>query len=38
MHLVGFIIRINHDVRSPECQILEPYFAVKILVILKYLF
>ena len=21
MHLVGFIIRIYHDARSPECQI-----------------
>ena len=21
MHLVGFIIRINHDARPPDCQI-----------------
>ena len=23
VHLVGFIVRIYHDARSPECQILE---------------
>jgi len=24
VHLVGFIIRIYHDARSPECQIVMP--------------
>ena len=24
MHLIGFVIRIYHDARSSECQILNP--------------
>jgi len=38
VQLVGFIIRIYHDAWSHECQILEPYFAVKFPVIIKYIF
>jgi len=28
VHLVGFIIRIYHDARSPERQILQPVFSL----------
>ena len=37
MHLVGFIIRIYRDARSPECQI--SYFPFEIFTLLvNYLF
>jgi len=29
VHLVGFIIIIYHDARSPECQILSKVFVVE---------
>jgi hypothetical protein len=36
VHLVGFIIRIYHDARSPECQIL--YLTLFLVVVLFYVF
>jgi len=32
VHLVGFIIRIYHDARSPECQILQRHISAWIIV------